>query len=1068
MTSIHLLERDNNRKGDLFNRVIRDLCHALGYDPIRVNVHKTGREIDLLGQHRIEIDRHIRAECKATSDPIGGGEINKFIGALDAERRQLRAGRKGVSVSGYYISIAGFRDSAIEQEEGFSPRRITLLNGRQVVNELIHSRIIVSREQAIDSAGRLSLRDPEVQFETADLLIHELGMAWIVYYCTHNTRSHFALIHAGGTPLAQEVARKFVLSAEQVGIALLNLTYVPPVGSAFSSSSLINARERYFAYLEAACGDIQLDGLPADEQIGTKRLRLENLFVPLHIIESKEVDTATEASGTWEGSTTIPSNPRAKNGRKSIARISTAPTEGANDGSGGRIPVGSALATNNRIALLAAPGGGKSTLLKRIAVAYVSPERRLESSDNLPDRDWFPMFIRCRELGSNVREPIRRILSGIGDRAELDSDTKLAFDALTTESLASGRILLLIDGLDEITDDGDRVAFVTSLRTFSATYASVSLVVTSREAGFRAVAGAMAPDCIRYRLDDLADDDIRTLVGSWHTEVYGDSAAGRFASAALAESILSNDRIRRLAGNPLLLTTLLLVRRWVGQLPTKRTVLYEKAIEVLLMTWNVQAHAPMSLDEALPRLKFVAYTMLHDGAQTISRTRLCAILEAARKALPEVLGYSELSDSEFIDRVELRSSLLIQAGHDLEAGRLVPLYEFRHLTFQEYLAARAIVDGHYPGRSDSINIVDVLQPYFEQKSWFEVIPMAAVLAGRDAKGILRALAQSADPTDVSAERDLKRPGTHLISQCLVDEVQLAPADLDSALLVVVRDGVSHHGITADQERNIRLITAGKYGGRLTTLTHEQYFDCPDYLVHKVGAALGNVTLARLGWSEERLASGSFESHELAAMLMQGAPIEQAAGALVIMEVAYTFRASLSKLENAIAHLPSLLRADHPRVQSAAAWALAWLGARGWQLQQGEAARVIRDLASILYSSDAPDVVRRDATWAICELPVHSPGLLGNAADRRLFVHAVAAALDDKTRKPWPRQPPQAAVVLNYYLGQPLTKPQLAERIFKTMRRPPSGTDERALEMLRNLGRSGEIRLRRLKASGQAP
>lgn len=63
-----------------------DLFVALGYEQPRLNIHKSGRELDLDAEHRLERRRAI-AECKATADRIGGDELNKFVGALDAEQK---------------------------------------------------------------------------------------------------------------------------------------------------------------------------------------------------------------------------------------------------------------------------------------------------------------------------------------------------------------------------------------------------------------------------------------------------------------------------------------------------------------------------------------------------------------------------------------------------------------------------------------------------------------------------------------------------------------------------------------------------------------------------------------------------------------------------------------------------------------------------------------------------------------------------------------------------------------------------------------------------------------------
>lgn len=562
MTTIHLLESDANRKGDLFNRLARDLLHSLGYDSLLANVGKSGREIDLQGQHRLEPWRYVRAECKATRDTIGGADINKFAGALDAERRAIQARNSNSTVAGYFISLAGFKDAAIEQEAALPMPRLTLLAGSQVVDQLITGRIIVSREQAVDLAARNLPANTSLRFMSTSLLVHETGMYWAVEYGDELSPSHATLIHGSGFPLTLASAESVLKQAKEIGITVGLLTYLPPPPVGIPIATLAQARASYLKYLEAACGDIQLDGLPADEQIGAKRLRLESV-VPLHVVSIREQAEPIEAAPAVADAESRP-RPRRNTADKSSLRRSPAPFDDDAAASVHRRPIGQVLASESRLALLAAPGGGKSTLLKRLAVAYGFPERRGASSDNLPDRDWFPLFIRCRELGDATREPIRLVLSRIARRAEMDGVASPAFDHIVSEVLASGRALLLIDGLDEITDDGDRIAFVASLRTFIATYPSASVVVTSREAGFRSVAGAMASSCERYRLADFVPEDIHMLIRAWHAEVYGETTSGTDAATDLANTIISNDRIRLLAGNPLLLTTLLLVKRWVG------------------------------------------------------------------------------------------------------------------------------------------------------------------------------------------------------------------------------------------------------------------------------------------------------------------------------------------------------------------------------------------------------------------------------------------------------------------------------------------------------------------------
>ena len=70
----------------------------------------------------------------------------------------------------------------------------------------------------------------------------------------------------------------------------------------------------------------------------------------------------------------------------------------------------------------------------------------------------------------------------------------------------------------------------------------------------------------------------------------------------LCKIILQDSRITALAHNPLLLTTLLFVKRWIGYLPTKKCQLYQEMIKLLLVSWNAAAHSKMEMDETEPSI----------------------------------------------------------------------------------------------------------------------------------------------------------------------------------------------------------------------------------------------------------------------------------------------------------------------------------------------------------------------------------------------------------------------------------------------------------------------------------
>jgi hypothetical protein len=440
------------------------------------------------------------------------------------------------------------------------------------------------------------------------------------------------------------------------------------------------------------------------------------------------------------------------------------------------------------------------------------------------------------------------------------------------------------------------------------------------------------------------------LTLAWHKEVVGDSAEVRLEAEKLSKIICSSDRVRQLAKNPLLLTTLLLVNRWVGQIPTRRSVLYGKAIEMLLMTWNVEGYDPIDQEEAIPQLAFVAFTMMNDGVQSISSKRLKEILILARKQMPEVLGYARLSVSEFIQRVEFRSSLLILSGHEIEQGTLCPMYEFRHLTFQEYLAAKAVVEGYYPDRKDDDTLLTVLKPHLADEHWKEVVPIAAVMAGRKVQPLIRHLIDLCKKSPSSRHDYSETFSVMLLSQCILDEIQIAPDLLEEGLEWIARR----------TEGNV---------------VKDAYIISNTDLV-ELGSALADITLEQINWTRSQDLTPQIVE-KLIILLDDENAIQKAAGTLAVMDIAFYHTTPFATREltaDVQKHLKALgdqlvpiLYSDESHLHFAACWAFVWLGRTGaWSLEHEP--DVLSRLLKIWGESQSPDI-QRMAAWTISSLPI---------------------------------------------------------------------------------------------------
>lgn len=747
--------------------------HALGYVVERANLARSGRELDLLARHRVE-PRMALTECKAQEEKVGGSDINKFVGSLDAERR-----RSNDPITGYFVSLSGFKDSALEQEAEFGGARCILLGPDRIISELENARIIVAESRAIMSAARFAADRDLEPAENAQLLATEVGWIWLVQYQHHGVHESFMMIHADGHPLPHATALEIGIATGLDPNQIANNTF------SVTPSEMI---QEYRRSVISQYGPVTHEGLPADATVA-QSFSLQDLYVPLKLDPWRE----TERGDT-----------------QSIPQADV-PI---------RVSLSQAMNESRQVSILGSPGSGKSTLLRRVAISYCDPSDKFRHEAFLPNGDLLPILIRCREVAVANQD----LLSCVGSLPRQFGRPELSdrFLHLAMETFRNGTALLLIDGLDEIPSSGDRTTFVKQVRNFLATYPRVRVLVTSREPGFRPVAGILADHCTAYKVRDLDAHDIRLLVQRWHQLVPRRTSTVP-SPDQLATTILSNTRLRLLAVNPLLLTTLLLVERWVGNLPRKRSILYDKAIEVLLITWNVEGHEPLNLDETLPQLAYVAYRMTESGEQRISRNDLVDMLHDARRDMPDVLGYSSIGARELIDRIELRSSLLMLAGHAVKDGRLQPQYEYKHLTFQEYLAALACVNGWTPGGEIS-SPVDILRVHYSDPKWSETIALAASLAGRkggplvrDIVGVIRKMAAELNGSDPDLEWDPTYEdllnAVHIVAACLVDEVPMQPEHVREALLTCIEHWNFHEDSPLSA---FSRILAGRYGGELRT------------------------------------------------------------------------------------------------------------------------------------------------------------------------------------------------------------------------------------------------------------
>jgi hypothetical protein len=475
------------------------------------------------------------------------------------------------------------------------------------------------------------------------------------------------------------------------------------------------ALDRYCEKALKAWDIIDLGNLPeGDVHMATQQLLLRQLYMPLRIemepTKGGEDDDAVLAR--------LEEQREIRRHREAGHLFGDEPDESERPES--RVSVGERVGAAHRLVVLGDPGGGKTTMLRWMATAYLLRYRRdatfsdLPDTQTLPSRPWIPVLIRCRDLGeADLCRCFADFLTQHLNKTELLPEEADVMRAIILDHIARGEALLLVDGLDEITNPVVRVMFCQELERTAARYPEAPIVVTSRIVGYRDMPYRMGSGFEHGQIAELIREDKDLFAKRW-VEVTEErlSAADKANRAKeLLEALHSSDRIERLTGNPMLLTTLALVKRKVGKLPNRRTKLYAEAVSVLL-NWNRWRYETIEEEEAIPQLEYLAYEMCRRGVQRLTDDEVLSLLEGVRTEYPNIRAIRHREPHAFLELLEARSSILIKSGGVWQKDRAQrkPVWEFRHLTFQEYLAARALLDGRFPGRDKSKSLAEQVAP----------------------------------------------------------------------------------------------------------------------------------------------------------------------------------------------------------------------------------------------------------------------------------------------------------------------------------------------------------------------
>lgn len=367
-----------------------------------------------------------------------------------------------------------------------------------------------------------------------------------------------------------------------------------------------------------------------------------------------------------------------------------------------------ALSQRRRVALLGDPGGGKSSFLRHLAIALARPE----SGD--PPPGWsagrpLPLYISLGAFGAWARGQPGPALDGAGLWRYLLSvarqDGLEGFDQPLERALREGGLLLLLDGLDEVTDPALRVAVAGAVASLAESGARVALTCRTR-AFTGAVAEAVAAWGAPVALAPFSLGQIRHLVRAWRERLVAQGAIERGAANWYAKLVVSDlmkaPDLRELGQNPLLLARIATLYFNGKEFPEARADLYEDLVQLLLVHWPRQRRAPgpapgpvdeLNASEPLPgfdeerlrrtleELAFRAHAgwPARDGRGSLDRGQALGILTSALTRFTPDADLAAARAEGALGHLEGECALLLAE----DGGR----YRLPHLSYEQYLAA---------------------------------------------------------------------------------------------------------------------------------------------------------------------------------------------------------------------------------------------------------------------------------------------------------------------------------------------------------------------------------------------
>jgi len=242
--------------------------------------------------------------------------------------------------------------------------------------------------------------------------------------------------------------------------------------------------------------------------------------------------------------------------------------------------------------------------------------------------------------------------------------------------LDNQKILLILDGFDEIIDENTKELVISEIQELTKSLNYVNFILTSRSADYK----LRLENTDVYEISELNDDQIKEFSEKWFEDF---SLSEKFLTELYAKTPYKDFYTR-----PLLLTQLALIYSRTNEIPDKPKMIYQRIVELVLKDWNEQQgikrktkYSTFTVERKREFLSNMSFNLtIKHNSRVFSKSELSVVYKEINSKFKELPKY-EVED--VINEIETHNGLIVQSGYDS--------FEFSHLTIQEYFVADYIV-----------------------------------------------------------------------------------------------------------------------------------------------------------------------------------------------------------------------------------------------------------------------------------------------------------------------------------------------------------------------------------------